>query len=52
MGIRFYLKKKDNVLIFGGLGKKSDYKGNKQSNDMQRAYDEIVKFEKSINSSW
>lgn len=51
LGIRFYLKKKDNVLIFGGLGKKSDYKGNKQSNDIKRAYDEIVKIENSINSS-
>ena len=51
LGIRFYLKKNNNILIFGGIGKKSDYKGEKQSNDMRRAYGEIVKFENSTNSS-
>lgn len=47
LGIRFYVKKKGNTLIFGGIGKKSKYKGNQQNNDMKRAYDEIAKYENS-----
>lgn len=48
LGIRFYLKKKDeHHLIFGGVGHKSKYKGKKQNNDMIRAYQEIEKYEKS-----
>lgn len=48
LGIRFYLKKKDeHHLIFGGIGRKSKYKGSKQNNDMNRAYQEILKYENS-----
>lgn len=47
-GIRFYLKKKDERhLIFGGVGRKSNYKGKKQNNDMIRAYKEIEEYENS-----
>lgn len=47
-GIRFYLKKKDEQhLIFGGVGRKSNYKGKKQNNDMIRAYKEIEEYENS-----
>lgn len=47
-GIRFYLKKKDEQhLIFGGVGRKSKYKGKKQNNDMIRAYKEIGEYENS-----
>lgn len=45
--IRFYLKKKDEShLIFGGVGRKSNYKGLQQNNDMIRAYRTIEKYEK------
>ncbi len=48
LGIRFYLEKKDeHHLIFGGVGRKSKYKGKKQNKDMIRAHQEIVKYEKS-----
>ena len=48
LGIRFYLEKKDeHCLIFGGVGRKSKYKGKKQNNDIIRAYQEIEKYEKS-----
>lgn len=47
LGIRFYLKKKDEShLIFGGVGRKSNYKGLQQNNDMIRAYRTIEKYEK------
>ena len=47
LGIRFYLKKKDEShLIFGGVGRKSNYKGPQQNNDMIRAYRTIEKYEK------
>lgn len=47
LGIRFYLKKKDDShLIFGGIGHKSKYKGKKQNNDMIRAYHAIEEYEK------
>lgn len=50
IGLRFYLKKKDeHLLIFGGVGHKSRYKGEKQNNDMIRAYQEIEKYEKSMS---
>lgn len=48
LGIRFYLEKKDeHHLIFGGVGRKSNYKGKKQNNDMIRAYKEIEEYENS-----
>lgn len=51
MGIRFYLKKKDEShLIFGGVGRKSNYKGLQQNNDMIRAYRTIEKYEKENNN--
>lgn len=47
LGIRFYLKKKDEShLFFGGVGRKSNYKGLQQNNDMIRAYRTIEKYEK------
>ena len=47
LGIRFYLKKKDEShLIFGGVGRKSNYKRLQQNNDMIRAYRTIEKYEK------
>lgn len=47
LGIRFYLKKIDEShLIFGGVGRKSNYKGLQQNNDMIRAYRTIEKYEK------
>ena len=47
LGIRFYLKKKDEShLIFGGVGRKSNYKGSQQNNDMIRAYHAIEEYER------
>lgn len=51
MGIRFYLKKENDTLIFGGVGRKSKYKGEKQNNDMKRSYAKIEQYLRSDRQS-